>query len=146
MPVCPNCYTEVNPGANICPKCGMNLVQLTAVATPSRPKSQRQNLAVTAVGLAILVGFTIGAELGYIGLAVAGLIPAIACILLYEWERRRGLRPGVRFGAISVLLVIIGVGLGAILPVAVIIAYFLWVRYRLKVKTAQSATIGTAQV
>lgn len=75
-------------------------------------------------------------QFGYTSIFLAFIVPAVACFLVYVWERNRGLKPGWEFIALSVLGTYAGGIFGFVYVLVPVFIYFLVMRYQLNKKAA----------
>ena len=90
--VCPSCGYTLPSGSTFCPQCGRSLSVRPASGDVYVPSKKRRNWLAGIVGIVVLFGLNLGFQLGYGGLVLAFVVPAIACLLLHQWERSRGLK------------------------------------------------------
>jgi hypothetical protein len=149
--VCPSCGYTLPSGSTFCPQCGRDLSVRPASGDVYVPSKKRRNWLASIVGIVVLFGLDLGFQLGYGGLVLAFVVPAVACLLLHEWERSRGLKPGWKFYVLSAAAVVLGTAFGFIWVLIPIVIYFVWLYRKMNrirsVPTAyrQSPAAGTTQ-
>jgi len=137
---CPRCGLTLPSGTTFCPECGKDFrEELRPTGTPTKPDYRRMNLA-TAIGVpAALVFAVLTFQLGYTSLFIQFIVPAIAFVLVYVWERNRGLKPGWEFYALSAVGTYAGAIFGFLWVLVPVLIYFLAMRYWLNRKEMEKA-------
>jgi hypothetical protein len=111
-------------GSTFCPQCGRYLSTQPASGEVRVPSKKRRNWVASIVGIVILFGVDLGFQFGYGTIVLAFIVPAVACLLLYAWERSQGLKPGWKFCALSAAAIVLGTAFGFIWVLIPILIYF----------------------
>jgi len=137
--VCPRCGLSVPKGTKYCPECGKESGRLVAVKSVPAPMNniRRRNLIAAIVGPAVLVVSFATYQLGYTSLLILFAVPAVAFMLVYVWERNRGLKPGWEFIALSAVGTYAGALFGWLWVLIPVLIYFVSYRYWLNRKEMQ---------
>ncbi len=90
---------------------------------------------ITAIACPVALVFAVLTfQLGITAIFIEFTVPALAFVLVYVWERNRGLKPGWEFIALSVVGTYAGATFGFVWVLVPILIYFLVMRYQLNRK------------
>jgi hypothetical protein len=129
-------------GSTFCPECGKDFREelLGKPSTaPSKEDHRRMNLLTMILVPAALAFGILTFQFGFSALFLAFTVPALAFVLVYVWERNRGLKPGWEFIALSVVGTYAGAIFGFIFVLVPVLIYFIVMRYLLKQKELRKA-------
>jgi hypothetical protein len=134
--VCPSCGLALPAGSTSCPECGRAIVRppVGAKAASLKNNNNRSRRTTWLGAVAWFAALAIGVflfQFGYGSIYLASILPLVACGLLYQWERSRGLRPGWQFYALSAMSVPVAILFGFIWVLVPVLIYFLWIRQRI---------------
>ncbi len=134
---CPRCGLALPGGTTFCPECGKDFAD-TIKQRPTKLHSnndrRQANIITAAVASGALAFGIVTFQVGYTAVFLAFIVPAVAFLLVYAWERNRGIKPGWEFIALSVVGTYAGGIFGwfwVLIPIAI---YFFAFRYWLERK------------
>ena len=133
---CPRCGLALPAGTTFCPECGKDFAETIkqSAARVQSNSNRRTNILAAAVGSAALAFGIITFQIGYTAVFLAFIVPGVAFLVLYAWERNRGIKPGWEFIALSVVGTYAGGIFGWFWVLIPVVIYFFAFRYWLERK------------